>query len=141
MVGDGNGSQFMLLLWNALHLTLQGRCHPCAGCHFELMQAGFTATYRPRQCLLTSRNTMFSIFRAGLLEPHGSESCTWQNRDFIRTHVLTQRPVCFCLLRPQPCSPEPELRCTHSGALTVPKDDAAQRLSFSQPQNQKISRL
>jgi hypothetical protein len=57
MVGDGKGSQFMHLLRNALHLTLQARCHHCPGCHFELEQAGFTATYRPRQCLLTSRNT------------------------------------------------------------------------------------
>jgi hypothetical protein len=94
MVGDGKGSHFMHLLRNALHLTLQARCHNCPGCHFELKQVGFNATYRPRQCLLTSRNISFSIFRAALLEPHGSESCTWHNRDLIRTkHVLTQRRV------------------------------------------------
>jgi hypothetical protein len=64
--------------------------------HFELKQVGFTATYRPRQCLLTSRKR-FYILRAGLLEPHRSESCTWHNRDFIDTmHVLTQRPVRKC---------------------------------------------
>jgi hypothetical protein len=69
----------MHLLRNALHLTHQAKCHHCLGCHFELKQVGFTATYRPRQCLLTSRNIKFSIFRAGVLEPHGSESCTWHN--------------------------------------------------------------
>jgi hypothetical protein len=82
MVGDGKGSQFMHLLRNALHLTLQARC---PGCRFELKQVGFTATYRPRQCLLTSRNTLFSIFRAGLLQPNGSESWTGHNRLLIRT--------------------------------------------------------
>jgi hypothetical protein len=94
MVGDGKGSQFMHLLRNALHLTLQARCHLCPGCHFELKQVGFTAAYRPRQCVRTSTNTFFPIFRAGLLEPHGSESCTWQNRDLIQDtmHVLTQHP-------------------------------------------------
>jgi hypothetical protein len=29
-VGDGKGSEFMDLLQNALHLTLQGRHHPCS---------------------------------------------------------------------------------------------------------------
>jgi hypothetical protein len=56
MVGDGRGSQFMR---NALHLTLQARCHTYPGCHFELKQVGFTATYRPRKCLLTSRKYNF----------------------------------------------------------------------------------
>jgi hypothetical protein len=94
MVGDGRGSQFMHMLRNALHLTLQARCHHCPGCHFELKQVGFTATYRPRQCLLTPRNTFFSIFRAGLLEPHGSEPCTWHNRDLIRTHACADATLC-----------------------------------------------
>jgi hypothetical protein len=89
MVGDGKGSPFMHLLQNALHLTLKARCHHCPGCHFELKQVGFPATYRPRQCLLTARNTFFSIFGAGLPEPHGSESCTWHYRDLLRT-------LCMC---------------------------------------------
>jgi hypothetical protein len=55
--------------------------------HFELKQLGFTAAYRARQCLLTSRNTFISIRRAGLLLPHGSESGTWHNRDLIRRHA------------------------------------------------------
>jgi hypothetical protein len=87
VVGEGKGSQFMHLLWNALHLTLQARCHHCAGCTFELKQVGFTAAYRARQCLLTSRNTFISILRAGPLQPHGSESGTWHNRDLIRRHA------------------------------------------------------
>jgi hypothetical protein len=65
MAGDGTGSQFMHLLRNALHLTLQARCHHCLGCHFELKQVGFTATYRPRQCLLTSRHTFFRYSELG----------------------------------------------------------------------------
>jgi hypothetical protein len=91
MVGDGEGSQFRHLLWNALHLTLQASCHHCPGCHFELKHVGFTATYRPRQCLLISRNTKKSIFRAELLEPHGSESCTGHNRDLLRTLSMCSR--------------------------------------------------
>jgi hypothetical protein len=93
MVGDGKGSQFMRLLRNALHLTLQARCHHCPGCQFDLKQVGFTATYRPRQCLLKSRNTFFPIFRAGILEPHWSESCIWHNGDVV--NVVTQRPECL----------------------------------------------
>jgi hypothetical protein len=89
MVGDGKGSHFKHLLWNAQHLTLEARFH-CSGmhnsgCHFDLKQVGFTATYLPRRCLLTSRNTFFPILRAGFLEPHGSESCTWHKRDLIWT--------------------------------------------------------
>jgi hypothetical protein len=96
-VGDRKWSQFMHPLRNALHLTLQARCHHCPGCHFDLKQMGFTATYRPHQCLSTSRNTIFSIFRAGLMGPHGFESCTWQNRDLIpdTMHALTHRPACI----------------------------------------------
>jgi hypothetical protein len=107
MVGDGKVSQFMHLLRNALHLTLQARCHHCPGCHFELKQFGFTATYRPRQCLLTSGNTFFPILRAGLLEPNGSESCTWHHRDLIRTlmHVLTQRFDWLCTGVHSPSTP------------------------------------
>jgi hypothetical protein len=36
MVRNGKGSQFMHVLRNALHLTLQARRHHCPGCHFEL---------------------------------------------------------------------------------------------------------
>jgi hypothetical protein len=86
MVGDGKGSQFMHLLRNALHLTLQARSHHCPGCHCELKQSGFTATYRPRQCLLTTRNTVFSIVRAGPLEPHRTKSCTLaESRPYLDT--------------------------------------------------------
>jgi hypothetical protein len=95
MVWNGKGSQFMHLLQNALHLTLQARCQHCLGCHFELEQVGFTANYRPRQCLLTSRNTFFSIFGAGLLEPHGSESCTWHSHDLIPTVCLYCRNALY----------------------------------------------
>jgi hypothetical protein len=85
MVGDEKGSHFTHLLCNVLHLTLQARCLDCSGCQFELKQVSFTAIDRPSQCLLTSRNTLFLILIAGLLEPHGCESCTWHNRDRIRT--------------------------------------------------------
>jgi hypothetical protein len=70
VVGDGKGSHLMHLL----HLTLQARHLHCSGCHFELKQAGFTATYRPRQSLLTSRNTFILVLRAVILQPHGSAS-------------------------------------------------------------------
>jgi hypothetical protein len=73
-------SHFVHLLPNALPLTLQSRYLHCSGCHFELKQVGFTAAYRARQGLLTSRNTFISILRAGLLQPHGSASGTWHNR-------------------------------------------------------------
>jgi hypothetical protein len=56
-------------------------------CHFELEQFGFTAAYPARQCLQTSGNTFILILRAGLLQPHGSESGTRHNRDFIRRQV------------------------------------------------------
>jgi hypothetical protein len=83
--GDGKGSHLMHLLLNALHRTLQARyLHRC---QFELKQLGSTAAYRARQCLLTSRNTFISILRAGLLQPHGSESGTWHNHDLIRRHA------------------------------------------------------
>jgi hypothetical protein len=65
VVGDGKGSQFMHLLRNALHLTLQARCHHFPGCHFELKQVGVTATYRPRQCLLTSKILFFRYSELG----------------------------------------------------------------------------
>jgi hypothetical protein len=87
MVGDRKGWHLMHLLRNALHLTLQARCLHCSGCNFGIKQVGFTATYRPFECLLTSRKTLFSIFRAGLLEPHGSKSGTRHNRDLIRKHA------------------------------------------------------
>jgi hypothetical protein len=77
----------MHLLPNALHLTLQARYLHCSGCHFELKQLGFTAAYRARHRLLTSRNTFISILRAGILQAHGSESGTWYNRDLIRRHA------------------------------------------------------
>jgi hypothetical protein len=64
-------------------LTLQARYLHYSGCHFELKLLGFTAAYRAHQCLLISRNTFISILRAGLLQPHGSESGTWHNRDLI----------------------------------------------------------
>jgi hypothetical protein len=35
-----------------------------------------------------TKNTLFFILRAGLLEPHGSETCTWHNRDL--------RTLCMC---------------------------------------------
>jgi hypothetical protein len=69
MVRDGKGSQFMHLLRNALHLTLSSaRLY----CHLS------TA---PMPCYI--KKCIVSIFRAGLLEPHGPESCTWHNRDLI----------------------------------------------------------
>jgi hypothetical protein len=70
-----------------MHLTFQARYLHCSGCHFELKQVGFTAAYRALQCLLTSRITFISILRAGLLQPHGSESGTWHNRDLIQRHA------------------------------------------------------
>jgi hypothetical protein len=82
-----SGSHFMHLLPNALLLTLQARYPHCSGCHFELKQLGFTAAYRARQCLLTSRNKFISVLRAGILQTHGSESGTWHNRDLIRRHA------------------------------------------------------
>jgi hypothetical protein len=49
-----------------MHCTsLSKPCHRCPSCHFELKQVGFTATYRPRQCLLTSRNTFFRYSELG----------------------------------------------------------------------------
>jgi hypothetical protein len=87
VAGDGKGSHFMRLLLNALHLTLRAKHLHCSGCHFEIKQLGFTAAYRARQCLLTSRNTCFSILRAGTLQPRGSESGTWHNCDLIRRHA------------------------------------------------------
>jgi transcriptional regulator CtsR len=82
----------MHLLPSALHLTLQARYLHCSGCRFELKKLGFTAAYRARQRLPKSRNTFISILRAGLLQPHGSESGTWHNRDLIGDmHVLTHR--------------------------------------------------
>jgi hypothetical protein len=105
MVGGGKGSQFMHLLRNALHLTLQARCHHCPGCHFELKQVGFTATFRPPQCLLTSRNTFFSIFRAGLLEPHGLNLAHGIIATFSRQYACADATPCLpnftlpCLLQ------------------------------------------
>jgi hypothetical protein len=95
VVGDGEGSHFMHLLPNALHLTLQASYLPCRGCHFELKQLGFTAAYRARQCLLTSRYTFISIFRAWLLQPHRSESGTWHNRYLIRKHACADASPCM----------------------------------------------
>jgi hypothetical protein len=43
IVGVGDGSHFMPLLQNAVHLTLQARYLHCSGCHFELKQVGCTA--------------------------------------------------------------------------------------------------
>jgi hypothetical protein len=82
-VCGGRGRQRVpfMHLPNALHLTLPTRYPHCSGCHFELKQAGFTAAYRARQHLLTSRSTFFSILRAGLLQPRGSESGTWHTPD------------------------------------------------------------
>jgi hypothetical protein len=86
----------MHLLPNALHhLTLQARDLHCSGCHFELTQLSFTAAYRARQCLLISRNTFILILRAGLLQPHGSESGTWHNRDLIRRHACANASSCW----------------------------------------------
>jgi hypothetical protein len=93
VVGDGKGSHFMHLLPNALHLTLQARYLHSSGCHFELKQLGFTAAYRARKCLLIPRNTFISILRAGLLQPHGSESGTWHNRDLIRRVGLMDQSI------------------------------------------------
>jgi hypothetical protein len=84
----------MHLLSNAPHLNLQAKYLHCSGCHFELKQLGFTAAYRARQCLLTSRNAFISILRAGLLQPHGSESGTWHNRDLIRRHACAESSPC-----------------------------------------------
>jgi hypothetical protein len=80
--GTGKGRNSCICC--GMHCTsLSQPRHRCPGCHFELKQASFTATYRPRQCLLTSKNTFFSICRAGLVEPHGSESCTWHSRGVV----------------------------------------------------------
>jgi hypothetical protein len=40
-------------------------------------------------------NYIFPTFRAGLLEPHGSESCTRHNRDLIRTPCMCGRNAQF----------------------------------------------
>jgi hypothetical protein len=94
VVGYGKGSPFMHLLPIALHLTLEARYLHCSGCYFEFKRLGFTAAYRARQCLLTSRNTFISILRAGLLQPHGSESCTWHNHDHIRKRACADASPC-----------------------------------------------
>jgi hypothetical protein len=84
---SGTGKGRISCICCRMHLTLLARYLPCSGCHFELKQLGFTAAYRARQCLLTKRNTFISILRAGLLQPHGSESGTWHSRDLIRRHA------------------------------------------------------
>jgi hypothetical protein len=95
---------FMHLVLIALHLTLQARYPHCSGCHFELKQVGFTAAYRACQCLLASKNTFILIIRAGLLQPHVSESGTWHNRDLIRRHACVDA---------SPCESESSCRCLH----------------------------
>jgi hypothetical protein len=73
-----------------------------SGCRFEieLKQLGFTAAYRARQCLLTSRNTFISKIRAGLLQQHGSES--WHNRDLIQRHACADATPCSSIVRTAP---------------------------------------
>jgi hypothetical protein len=44
--------------------------------------------------LLTARNTFISILRAVLLQPHGSESGTWHNRNLIRRHACADESPC-----------------------------------------------
>jgi hypothetical protein len=146
---DGKGPRFVHLLPNALHLTLQARCLHCSGCHFELKQLGFTAAYRALQCLLTSWNTFLSIFRAGLLQPHGSESGTSHSCDLIRRHacsdVLMHVPVrCWarCCL-PFSSPPSESYRRDHEmdGTKPLPAKCGEVKGHGSQPSESKCDSL
>jgi hypothetical protein len=39
--------------------------------------------------------TVISILRAGILQPHGSESGTWHNRELIRRHECADASPCL----------------------------------------------
>jgi hypothetical protein len=85
MFGDGKGPQFMHLLWNSLHPTLQTDVTTAQAATLSSSKSALLPPIDQANAVRPQEILLFSIIRAGLLEPHLSESCTWRNRDFIRT--------------------------------------------------------